>query len=84
MQPLAPSEEPSRNVDVLESYDQAPSIPLEYESAHGKHLAVMHTPDYFVIHRSSAGWQECKHERELEKLAQKSPNRYCREGDRGL
>jgi hypothetical protein len=37
----------------------------------------MHTPDYFVIHRGSAGWQECKHQRELEKLAQKSPNRYC-------
>lgn len=67
--------------DVLEYYDQAPSILLDYESANKKRLAVMHTPDYFVIHRGSAGWQECKHERELEKLAQKSPNRYCRNGD---
>jgi hypothetical protein len=73
--------EMEHDVDVLEFYDQAPSIPLEYESAGGNRLAVMHTPDYFVIHRNSAGWQECKHERELEKLAQKSPNRYCREGD---
>jgi transposase InsO family protein len=67
--------------DVLEYYDQPPSISLEYESANGKRLAVMHTPDYFVIQRSSAGWQECKHERELEKLGEKSPSRYCREGD---
>jgi putative transposase len=68
--------------DVLEYYDQAQAIPLEYESANGRRLAVMHTPDYFVIQRSSAGWHECKHEDELEKLANKSPNRYCR-GDDG-
>src|SRR5256886_10119051 len=67
--------------DVLEYYDQAPSILLDYESVNEKRLAVMHTPDYFVIHRDSAGWQECKHERELEKLARKSPNRYCRNED---
>jgi transposase InsO family protein len=67
--------------DVLEYYDQAPSILLDYESAREKRLAVMHTPDYFIIHRDSAGWQECKHERELETLAQKSPNRYCRNED---
>ena len=67
--------------DVLEFYDQAPPIPLEYESGNARRLAVMHTPDYFVIHRGSAGWQECKHEHELEKLAEKSPNRYCREHD---
>src|SRR6266550_9634383 len=54
--------------DVLEYYDQAPAIPLEYESGNGKRLAVMHTPDYFVIHGSCAGWQECKHEQELGKL----------------
>lgn len=64
--------------DVLEYYDQAPSILLDYESANERHLAVMHTPDYFAIHKDSAGWQECKHERELEKLALKSPNRYRR------
>jgi len=67
--------------DVLEYYDQAPSILLDYQSANERHLAVMHTPDYFVIHASSAGWQECKHQRELERLAQKSPHRYCRDGD---
>jgi putative transposase len=67
--------------DVLEYYDQAPSILLDYESANERRLAVMHTPDYFVMHKDSAGWQECKHERELEKLALKSPNRYRRMED---
>ena len=67
--------------NVLEYYDQPPAIPLEYESANGRHLAVLHTPDYFVIYTDSAGWQECKQELELEKLAQKSPHRYCRDGD---
>ena len=67
--------------DVLEYYDQAPSIPLDYQSANERHLSVMHTPDYFVIHPDSAGWQECKHERELKRLAQKSPHRYCPGGD---
>ena len=67
--------------DVLEYYDQAPSIPLDYQSANERHLSVMHTPDYFVIHPDSAGWQECKHERELERLAQKSPHRYHRDAD---
>ncbi len=67
--------------DVLEYYDQAPSIPLEYESANGRRLAVMHTPDYFVLHKDSAGWQECKQQQELEKLAQKSPRRYDRDQD---
>jgi hypothetical protein len=66
---------------VLEYYDQAPSIRLDYQSANERHLGVMHTPDYFVIHTGSVGWQECKHERELERLAQKSPHRYCRNGE---
>jgi hypothetical protein len=61
--------------------DQAPSILLDYRSANDRHLAVMRTPDYFVIHASSAGWQGSKHDRELERLALKSPHRYGRDGD---
>src|ERR1700690_95022 len=67
--------------NVLEYYDQPPTIPLEYESANGRGLVVLHTPDYFVIHTDSAGWQECKQEQELEKLSQKSPHRYHRDSD---
>ena len=62
--------------EVLEYYDQPPPIRLEYESAKGRHLAVLHTPDYFVIRRASAGWEECKTDEELSELAEKSPNRY--------
>jgi putative transposase len=63
---------------VLEYYDQPPSIPLSYGAASGKSLSVMHTPDYFVIRQDAAGWEECKTSEDLEKLAIKSPNRYCR------
>jgi putative transposase len=62
--------------DVLEYYDQPPSIPLAYEASSGKRLAVMHTPDYFVIQKGAAGWHECKHKDDLEKLGSKNPKRY--------
>jgi hypothetical protein len=48
--------------DVLEYYDQPPAIPLEYQSAKGRRVAVMHTPDYFAIRRDSGTWEECKTE----------------------
>ena len=63
---------------VLEYYDQPPSIPLSYHAASGRSLSVLHTPDYFVLRQDSAGWEECKTSEDLEKLAGKSPNRYCR------
>jgi hypothetical protein len=44
---------------VLEYWDQPNSIKLDYEGAHGRHLGVLHTPDYFVIRRTEAGWEEC-------------------------
>jgi putative transposase len=66
---------------VLEYYDQPPSIQLSYPAANGRALSVMHTPDYFVIRQKSAGWEECKTAEDLEKLAIKSPNRYCRDSD---
>jgi putative transposase len=78
---LAFVHEMEHSPDVLEYYDQPPAIPLEYVSSTGRRLAVMHTPDYFVIEKGVAGWHECKHEHELEKLASKSPNRYFRKGD---
>ncbi len=62
--------------DVLEYYDQPPPFKIKYASASGRNLGVIITPDFFVIRSSGAGWVECKTERELEKLAQKSPHRY--------
>lgn len=65
---------------VLEYYDQAPAIKLDYRSADGKRLGVMHTPDFFVIREDRAGWEECKTEEELMRLSERNPNRYRRDG----
>ena len=70
-----------RDTTVLEYYDQPPSIPLSYLAANGRALAVVHTPDYFVVRQDSAGWEECKTSEDLEKLAIKSPNRYRRDSE---
>jgi hypothetical protein len=64
---------------VLEYYDQPPSIPLAYDASNGRRLSVLHTPDFFVIRKDAAGWEECKTEEDLGKLAEKSPNRYQRD-----
>jgi putative transposase len=64
---------------VLEYYDQPPSIPLAYDASNGRRLSVLHTPDFFVIRKEAAGWEECKTEEDLGKLAEKSPNRYQRD-----
>ncbi len=63
---------------VFEYYDQAPSIKLDYRSADGKRLVVLHTADFFVIRADRAGWEECKTEEELVRLSERNPNRYCR------
>src|SRR2546429_2621218 len=62
--------------NVLEYYDQPPSIPLEYKDKHGHRQTPWHTPDYFVIRYKSAGWEECKPTKELIRQAQERPNRY--------
>src|SRR5260370_4585195 len=67
------------NDDVVEYYDQPPSIKLDYFAADGKRLGVLHTPDFFVVRAGSAGWEECKTEEELIRLADRNPNRYCRD-----
>ena len=65
---------------VLEFYDQPPSIKLDYFSAAGRRLTVMHTPDFFLIRQDAAGWEEWKTEEELVRLAQRNPHRYLLEG----
>lgn len=79
---LAFVHEMEHDPDVLEYYDQPPAIPLEYRSANGRRLTVMHTPDYFVIRRDTGTWEECKTEEDLGKLGERSPHRYCR-GENG-
>lgn len=62
--------------DILEFYDQPPPIKLDYQGKNGRKLGVLHTPDFFVIRKNLAGWEECKTEEELKELSQKSPHRY--------
>jgi putative transposase len=67
--------------EVLEYYDQPPSIKLSYKSKNGQNIGVFTTPDFFVIERNSAGWVECKTEDKLRQLALKSPNRFIQCSD---
>ena len=62
--------------DVLEYYDQPPSIPIEYLDKNNHLQRVNHTPDFFVFRYGSAGWEECKPQEELIRQAQQRPNRY--------
>ena len=64
------------NDDVLEYYDQPPSFNINYQSESGRNLGHYYTPDFFVIRTDSAGWWECKTEKQLQKLAEKNSNRY--------
>ena len=73
---LAGIYEMEHDLSVLEYYDQPPAIKLDYESATGKRMGVLHTPDFFVIREKVAGWEEWKTEAELRRLSDRNPNRY--------
>src|SRR5437899_11421169 len=62
--------------DVLEMWDQPPSIPLEYFDKRGRLQRPRHTADYFVFRYRECGWIECKPAQELSRLMEKQPNRY--------
>lgn len=69
--------------EVLEYYDQPPAIKLEYQAKNGRHVGVLHTPDFFVLRTDTAGWEECKTEAELPNLAERMPQRYVRDEAHG-
>ena len=62
--------------EVLEYYDQPSTIKLAYQAKNGRNVGVLHTPDFFVLRADRAGWEECKTEAELPKLAERMPQRY--------
>ncbi len=80
---LAGIYEMEHDADILEYYDQPPPIKLEYQSDKGRRLVVLHTPDFFVIRKNRAGWEEWKTEEDLSRLNQRNRNRYSLEGDQG-
>jgi putative transposase len=74
---LAGIYEMEHDANVLEYFDQPPPIKLDYKSATGKRMGVLHTPDFFVIREREAGWEEWKTEETLRRLAARNVNRYC-------
>jgi len=76
---LAGIYEMEHDAGCLEYYDQPPPLKLTYKSAKGARLTVIHTPDFFVLRRVEAGWEEGKTEEDLVKLAEHNPHRYCRD-----
>lgn len=62
--------------NVLEYYDQPNSIKINYSGSKKKNIGVIYTPDFFVIRKDSAAWEEWKTESELSALSAKNPNRY--------
>jgi len=80
---LAGIYEMEHDAECLEYYDQPPPLKLTYQSAKGKHLTVIHTPDFFVLRRGEAGWEEWKTEEDLVRLTEHNPHRYCLDGQGG-
>jgi putative transposase len=69
-----------RDEDVLEFYEQSSRIPLSYRARSGHRTTQWHTPDFFVLRRESAGWEEWKPADSLETLAKEKPARYQQAG----
>jgi putative transposase len=69
-----------RDNDVLEYYDQSSRIPLSYRARSGHKTTQWHTPDFFVLRRSSVGWEEWKPASALDGLAVSMPARYQQTG----
>lgn len=55
--------------DVLEYYDQPNKIKLNYIRKDGRKGGSLYTPDFFVIRKDSAGWEEWKKEDDYIKVA---------------
>jgi putative transposase len=62
--------------DVIEYYDQPPPFKINFRTTTGKSVGVIHTCDVFAIRRKTAGWEEIKPEKELQKLFEQSPERF--------
>lgn len=69
--------------DVLGFLDQPYTMTLRYVAQNGRRVGVPHTPDFLVFRKHAIGFEECKPEAELIKLAKEKPNRYIRTEDGG-
>jgi transposase InsO family protein len=73
---LAGVYEKEYDLETLEYYDQPEAIELVYNSKKGRRVRVSHTPDFFVLKKDGAGWEEWKMEEALLELAEQQPHRY--------
>lgn len=64
------------NKNVYEFYDQPESFTINYLK-NGKNRGHRYTADFFVISEDFIGWEEWKTEKELSKMIEESPERYC-------
>jgi len=67
--------------EVVEFYDQPPAFPIKYENKSGRKIGHYHTPDFFVLRKTGAAWEEWKSEKELQRLSEKYPTRYQKRED---
>lgn len=67
--------------EVLEFYDQPPSFKIQYTNQSGRRIGHYHTPDFFVLRRDGAAWEEWKTEAQLQRLGEKYPTRYQKAED---
>lgn len=72
-----------RDDDVLEYFDQPTRIQLHYHARSGRKTSPWHTPDFFVVRRDGAGFEEWKPTAALDHLAIRMPERYQRHGAGG-
>ncbi|KQL21236.1 TnsA endonuclease N-terminal domain-containing protein [Cytobacillus solani] len=62
--------------NVYEFYDQPESFTINYMK-NGKNRGHRYTADFFVISEDFIGWEEWKTEKELSRMIEESPERYC-------
>ena len=67
--------------EVLEFYDQPPAFPIKYQNQSGRNIGHYHTPDFFVLRKKGAAWEEWKTEAQLQRLSEKYPTRYRKTED---
>jgi putative transposase len=72
-----------RDDDVLEYFDQPTRIQLHYHARSGRKTSPWHTPDFCVVRRDGAGFEEWKPATALDQLAIRMPERYQRHGAGG-
>ena len=66
--------------EQVEFYGQPSRIPLSYRAKSGRRTTQWHTPDFFVLRRASADWEEWKPAQSLDTLAASMPARYQQAG----